>query len=145
MTGPAVPASYGPREAEPIENFTTDARSILDGLFGKPDPKDLPTLARAAVENVERVRAIAARKFADDDGQVLLEALCDATLRRPFFITQLGMTIDQTAMLGAFREGSAAATYLLLSWIAEGRKEQPPEREANHAGTSRKRRRKTRR
>lgn len=120
---------FGARDAQPLAGYSADARSILDGLFGKSDPADLPPAARIAIEQSQRIRDIAARKFGDADGEALLEALCDATLRRPFFITQLGLPPDQVLAQGQFREGMAATVYLLLAWIAEGRNEEPPQRE----------------
>lgn len=136
MSGPAV--SFGARQAQPLSGFQTDAKSILDGLFSAPNAKDMPPMARAAIEQTQRIRAIAARKFGDAEGEELLEALCDATLRRPVFITQMGIPADQVLAMGQFREGMGAAVYLLLAWVAEGRNEQPPQREGNHE-TGRKR------
>jgi hypothetical protein len=130
MTQPAVnPARFGPRQAQPLEGLAADARDVLAGLFAKADPADLPPLARAAIEANERIRGIAARKFGDAEGRELLEALCDATLRRPTFVTQLGIDPMQALVFGAFREGQAATVFLLLAWIAEGRGEQQPTRE----------------
>jgi hypothetical protein len=142
--GPLVsPPRFGPRQAQPLDNLMGDAKDILEGLFAaKPDTKDLPPAARIAIETTQRIRAIAARKFADAEGEELLEALCDATMRRPVFITQLGLPSDQVLSLGQFREGTAAGIYLLLAWIAEGRSEQPPQREgATHVTSSSRRRR----
>lgn len=145
MTVPIInPASFGPRQAQPLEQLMGDAKSAVEDLFGKTDPKDMPAFARAAIENTERIRGIAARLFAPGtEGEQLLEALCDATLRRPVFITQLGVDPMQALMYGAFREGQGAAIFLLLAWIAEGRSEQPPQREGeSNANNVRKRRRK---
>lgn len=127
------PNRFGARDAQPIGGYLTDARSMLEGLFGPDSNKDLPLFAQAAIEQTARIRAIAARKFGDAEGEELLEALCDATLRRPTFITQMGMPADQVLAMGQFREGMGATVFLLLAWIAEGRQEQAPQREGNHA------------
>jgi hypothetical protein len=121
---------FGARDAQPLDNYADNAKSVLEGLFGKTSASDLPPFAQAAIENTRRVRALAAAKFGDADGEELLEALCDVTLRRPIFLTQAGMPSDQVLALGQFREGMAATVFLLLAWIAEGRSEQPPQREA---------------
>lgn len=123
---------FNARDAQPVDNFMGSAKDILHGLFGDADKKDLPAFAQAAIENTTRIREIAARKFGDADGEELLEALCDVTLRRPMFITQAGMPTDQVLALGQFREGMSAMVFLLLAWIAEGRSEQPPQREGSH-------------
>lgn len=124
---------FGARDAQPLDSFMGSAKDILAGMFGETSAKDLPPLARAAIEQTQRVREIAARLFGTPDGEELLEALCDATVRRPTFLTQAGMPADQVLALGSFREGQAATVFLLLAWIAEGRSEQPPQREGNHA------------
>lgn len=140
MTGPAIdPARFGPRQAQPLDGFTADAKSILQGLFNAPNANDIPPFARAALEQTARVRAIAARLFGSAEGEELLEALCDATLRRPTFITQMGMPADQVLAMGQFREGMAATVFLLLAWIAEGRNEQQPNREGTSNVNPRKR------
>ncbi|WP_398468536.1 hypothetical protein [Tardiphaga sp.] len=128
---------FGTRDAQPVDDFIGGAKDILKGLFGDADSKDLPVFAQAAIENTKRVREIAARKFGDAEGEELLEALCDAVLRRPTFITQLGMPPDQVLAQGQFREGMSATVFLLLAWIAEGRNEQPPQREGNHERSTR--------
>lgn len=127
------PNRFGARDAQPIGNYFSDAKSMLEGLFGPDSSKDLPLFAQAAIEQTARLRAIAARKFGDAEGEELLEALCDATLRRPTFITQMGMPADQVLAMGQFREGMGATVFLLLAWIAEGRQEQAPQRDGNHA------------
>lgn len=124
---------FGARDAQPLDSFMGSAKDVIEGLFGRSDPNDIPPMARAAIEQSQRVREIAARLFATPDGEELLEALCDATVRRPTFLTQAGMPADQVLAMGSFREGMAATVFLLLAWIAEGRSEQPPQREGNHA------------
>lgn len=135
----AVGNRFGARDAQPLGDFAGNAKDVLEGLFGPSSRKDLPPFAQAAIEANERIRAIAARKFGDAEGEELLEALCDATLRRPTFITQLGLPADQVLSVGQFREGMGATVFLLLAWMAEGRSEQPPQREGNHAPSIRQR------
>lgn len=120
---------FGARDAQPLGGYFSDAKAMLEGLFSPNSQQDMPPFARAAIEQTERVRAIAARKFGDADGEELLEALCDAVMRRPTFLTQMGMPADQVLALGQFREGMAATVFLLLAWIAEGRSEPAPQRE----------------
>ncbi|KIZ47390.1 MULTISPECIES: hypothetical protein [Rhodopseudomonas] len=142
MSGPAVnPAHFGPRQAQPLDGLSLDAKSILEGLFDAPNAKDMPAFARAAIEQNERIRNLAARLLGEGDGEELMEALCDVTLRRATFITQMGMPSDQVLAMGQFREGMAATVYLLLAWIAEGRSEQQPNREGTIDVSRAKRRR----
>jgi enoyl-CoA hydratase/carnithine racemase len=124
---------FGARDAQPLGSIMGDAKSILDGLFGPSDKKDLPALAQAQIEATQRVREIAARIFATPDGEELLEALCDAALRRPFTLPPTAATADQRLAYADQREGQAQVVYMLLAWIAEGRSEQPPQREGSHA------------
>lgn len=131
---------FGPRDAQPLDSFSGGAKQLAEDLFGKVNKGDMPAFAQAAIEQTERVRAIAARKFGDDEGEELLEALCDITLRRPTFITQSGMPSEQVLALGQFREGMSAMVFILLAWIAEGRGEQQPQREGTtHAKSTRER------
>jgi hypothetical protein len=135
------PNRFGARDAQPLDNYFGSAKDVLQGLFGDDGNKDLPPFAKAAIEQNERIRAIAARKFGDAEGEELLEALCDATVRRPTFITQMNMPPEQVLAMGQFREGMGATVFLLLAWIAEGRSEQPPQREGSHAKSIRPKRR----
>lgn len=128
MTGPAVSsARFGARNAQPLESLMGDARSVLDGLF--PDNDALPVEARIERERIARVRGIAARLFGDRDGLELLEALCDATVRRPVTLGPYGKSCEEVALYAKQREGQNETIYLLLAWIAEGRAEKPPNRE----------------
>lgn len=129
MSGPAIPAGgFGPRLAQPLDHLVDDARNVLEGLYAKPDPKDMPPLARAAIEAAEQIKAIAARKFGDGEGRLLLEALCDATIRRPLIMVAPGMSLEQAALYAAKREGQNETLYMLLAMIAEGRGEPSPQR-----------------
>ena len=124
---------FGTRDAQPLGNFLGDAKSVLEGLFGPTDNKDLPAMAQAQIEATKRVREIAARKFGDADGEELLEALCDAALRRPFTLPPQAFSAEQRLAYADQREGQAQMIFMLLAWIAEGRSEQPPQREGSHA------------
>jgi hypothetical protein len=127
---PAVnPSRFGARQAQPVDALMGDARDILEGLFSKPDPKDMPMEARIEAERLERIRGIAARKFGDAEGQELLEALCDATVRRPVMIVLPGVKLEDAALYASKREGQNDTLFLLLAWIAAGRSERPPQRE----------------
>lgn len=141
MTRPAVPQAYfGARDAQPMGSYMDGAKQLVEDLFGKINTKDMPAFAQAAIEQTARIRAIAATLFSTPEGEELLEALCDVTLRRPTFITQSGMPPDQVLALGQFREGMGATVFLLLAWIAEGRGEQQPQREGTtHAKSTRER------
>lgn len=130
--------TFGNRDAQPLGGFFEQGQSALADLIKQTRANELPAMAQAQVEQTKRIREIAARKFGDAEGEELLEALCDATLRRPTFITQSGMPSDQVLALGQFREGMGATVFLLLGWIAEGRNEQPPQREGHHAKSTRK-------
>lgn len=124
---------FGTRDAQPLGNFIGDAKSVLEGLFGPSDNKDLPAMAQAQIDATKRVREIAARKFGDADGEELLEALCDAALRRPFTLPPQAFPAEQRLAYADQREGQAQMVFMLLAWIAEGRSEQPPQREGSHA------------
>lgn len=133
------PSYFGARDAMPLDRFVGDARHVVESLFGKSSVEDLPPAARLAIEQQERIHALAARIFAPGtDGEELLEALCDATLRRPVFVTHLGVDPMQALAAGAHREGQNAAIYLLLAWIAQGRGEPQPQREGPHHASTRK-------
>lgn len=132
MSGPFVPPGrYSPRKAMPLDRFTANSRDVVQGLFADPDPKELPPFAQALMEEAKSVRAAAARLFDTADGRAVLEYLCDATLRRPTFIAQIGLDPMKAYGHGVFREGQNSAIYLLLSLIAEGRGEQPVAREGS--------------
>lgn len=127
------PNRFGTRDAQPLGSFLGDAKSVLEGLFGPSDKQDLPAMAQAQIEATQHIRAIAARKFGDADGEELLEALCDAALRRPFTLPPIAATAEQRLAYADQREGQAQVVFMLLAWIAEGRSEQPPQREGSHA------------
>ena len=127
---PAVsPARFGAREAQPLDRIMGDARSVMEGLFDTSSRDNLPIEARIEQKRLERVRAIAARKFGDAEGAELLEALCDVTVRRPVMMVLPGVKLEDAALYASKREGQNDTIYLLLAWIAAGRSEQPPQRE----------------
>lgn len=129
MSGPSIPASYGPRQAQPLDALMRDARDVVDGIFGKVNSKDLPIGAQIAIERRARVTALAARILGGDEGRELLEAMADASVRRPHTIIAPGISTEFAALYAAKREGQDEMLYLLLSWIAEGRGEAAPTRE----------------
>jgi hypothetical protein len=134
MTVAVNTARFGARDAQPLDDLMGGAGDILKGLFDKPATKELPAFAQAAIEDQKLMRSAAARIFAPgSEGEQLLDYLCDAMIRRPVFVTQLGVDPMQALSYGAFREGQAAAIFYLLALVAEGRSEQPPQREGNHA------------
>lgn len=138
-------ARFGARDAQPLDDLMAGAGDILKGLFDKPATTQLPAFAQAAIEDQKLMRAAAARIFAPgSDGEQLLDYLCDAMIRRPVFVTQLGVDPMQALSYGAFREGQAAAIFYLLALVAEGRSEQPPQREGNHAHSNKRVRPKSR-
>ena len=121
---------FGPREAMPLDQFINEAGSIIDELFPKTgDSDEFARLVKVQTEEIRRVRAAAARIFDTEDGRLVLEALCDSTLRRPTFITHVNMPADRGYAFGCFREGMNAAVFAILRAIAEGRDEPPPQRE----------------
>lgn len=129
-SAPFVPPTFGPREAQPLDSMIPDARSIAKGLFEEVDPKDLPAGARLAIEKQKATQEAAARLFTNNaDFRLVLEALCDVTVRRPQLVIMPGVTTEFAALYSAKREGQNELLYLLLAWIAEGRGEQSPRRE----------------
>lgn len=131
MSGPAVPGGFGPREAMPMDNFMSGAFDVLNGLFDEGKRKDLPPAMQEILEADKRVAEAAARFAATEDGRVILEWLCDQTLRRPTFFSHLGLDPMQAYAHGCFREGANAIVFSLLKAIATGRQEHPPHREGS--------------
>ncbi len=75
---------------------------------------------QGTIEARQRLAQATARLFASADGEILLEAMLDQTLRRIVFHTQLGIAPDQAVLNGAFREGQNALMVEILRLIAEG-------------------------
>ncbi len=125
------PTSFGPREAQPIDNMLSQLAANGWDFFGdKLNGPDV-TAARAwsqQLENDAIQRASdAAAIFGTVEGWRVLEWLCDITVRRPIWI----MNVSEPLSYAAMREGQNAIVYTLLRLIAEGRKEQPPQRQGS--------------
>jgi hypothetical protein len=126
MSGPAVPPSYGAREAQPIDQLMDQFGAPGWGFFDEilkrsQDAREGPKIEPEAVE---AARA-AARLFDSDDGRRVLEFLADHSVRRPVF--SYGM--PDPALYAALREGQNGLFFTLLKLIAVGRGENPPVRE----------------
>lgn len=116
---PAIPPSYGARQAQPLAAMQGDGAAGWD-FFEPPDPKDRRgTWQELVLERGQDAARAAAALFATPDGQVLLEFLADASVRRPCFV--LGMPDPGT--YAAFREGQNGLFYAILDLIARGRGE----------------------
>lgn len=128
---PSVPeASFGEREAMPLDSYLAEVGNVddvLKGLFPAPNNDDFEELA----EKQKRTAACYARLFASDDGRAVLEDLADNSVRRPTFFAQLGLDAMQMAMLGCQREGSNALFFFIMRMIALGRQQMPPQREGS--------------
>ncbi len=126
---PAVsPASFGPREAQPLDDILGNigqVDDVLKGLFEAPDNEQYEAMA----QELNRVAAAYARFFASADGQVILEHLCDVTVRQPTFISAIGIDPMQAYADGCRREGTNALVYYIMKMIAMGRSQVPPQRE----------------
>lgn len=126
MSGPAVPPSYGSREAQPIDQmldqFGAPGWGFFDDLMKRTrEARDGPQID---AQTQEAARS-AARLFDTDDGRRVLEFLADQSVRRPVF--SYGM--PDPALYAALREGQNGLFYVLLKLIAVGRDETPPVRE----------------
>jgi hypothetical protein len=131
MSGPAIPASLGLRQAVPLASLAAQAAGDVERLVSELFPQ--PAEAREALEQM-RLASLAemqaiSRVASSDDGKVMLEWLLDQTLRRPVYIGRLGFDAMQAFGEGRFREGKNAIVHQLLVAIAIGRGEQPPFRE----------------
>jgi hypothetical protein len=104
--------------------------SMFDAL--DPAVKDGvdPRIAKQEQElERQRISSAAARIFSTPEGELVLDAILDKTLRRTCYFAMLGIDPGQVAMFGAFREGQNALVTEILRLIAEGRGEpQPPQR-----------------
>lgn len=131
MTGPAIPASLGLRQAASIAAMQQFAEGDVERLVGELFP--LSAEARALLEQMRladlAIMQAIARVASSDDGKVMLEWLFDQTLRKPVYVGGLGHDAMQAYGEGRFREGKNAIVHLLLVAIATGRGEQPPYRE----------------
>lgn len=123
---PAIPASYGEREAVSLESLMDKASApgwefFAELLGAKNDKLGKPP----ADERSEDAARAAARMFKTPDGKILVEYLADMSVRRPVFT--FGM--PDAHLYGAMREGQNALFFTLLKLIAAGRGEAPPVRE----------------
>lgn len=122
---PAIPdAAFGAAQAQSIDAYMAQIGAIdLDALNQTLDGVEA---ARAeAARQREQATALAARLL-EPAFRPLLDALLDASLRRPMLVPGLGP--ERLAYLER-REGANALMWMLLSWAAEGRGERPPYRE----------------
>lgn len=124
MSGPAIPARYGAREAQPLEGFLESTQKIaLDDLLERLEGTS--GVAHDLKRSREQVSAIA-RKLLDPELRPLLEWLCDISVRRPMILPGLGA---EGPLYCALREGQNQIVFQLLAAIAEGREEAGPRRE----------------
>lgn len=98
------------------------------GFFDHPvETPPSAAAQKAASERGQRVAAIAGVLWASvPEFRELVEFLLDQSLRRPTFVAQLGLPMDQAYGYGVFREGQNALAMMLLKLIAEGRKIEAP-------------------
>jgi len=126
---PAVPpASFGPREAMPIDGFVSQIGKVdefLDSLFPGATDDEI----KEAAEQLKQMHATAARVFATEDGRELVEWLCDLTLRQPSFIVAPNVDPGVGYALCGRREGENKIVWMLICAIASGRSQKPPARE----------------
>lgn len=128
LNRPAVPASYGARQAMPAESFETaldrfDFDQMLRAMSGRLEGPDQDAFVEMAAADRAQVAALAARFWDDPDYAPLREWLLDMTLRRPISIWGLGEARTEYADR---RSGANSVVWLLLQAVAEGRQELPP-------------------
>lgn len=125
------PTSFGPREAQPIDSMISQLMSSGWDFFGDkltgPDVDSSRAWSRQLEADAVQRASDAAAIFGTIEGRRVLEWLCDVTVRRPMWI----MNVSDPLLYAAMREGQNAIVYILLRLIAEGRKEQPPERQGS--------------
>ncbi len=125
------PTTFGPREAQPIDNMLAQMAANGWDFFGDKLAGPDVTAERAWSQQLEseavQRASDAAAIFGTVEGKRVLEWLCDVTVRRPIWI----MNVSDPLPYAAMREGQNAIVYILLRLIAEGRKEQPPQRQGS--------------
>lgn len=125
------PTSFGPREAQPIDNMISQLMASGWEFFGDklsgPDVDTSRAWSRQLEADAIQRASDAAAIFGTVEGRRVLEWLCDVTVRRPMWI----MNVSEPLTYAAMREGQNAIVYILLRLIAEGRKEQPPQRQGS--------------
>lgn len=132
MSQPAVPPSYGARQAQPMENMVRQAMEGLNGWdWFKPDPgtAERGSWAEGVKDRAAEAAAALARLYEGPgrkhDFKLVLEFMADQTVRRPMWTR--GQP-DPLAYI-AFREGQNGAFFMLLQLLATGREEQSVVRE----------------
>ena len=121
MSQPAIPPSYGARQAQPLDDMIGGAKGW--GFFDDPDPKaERGTWQESEKEAVEAAARAAAAVMATRQGKILVEFLADITVRRPMFFVQ--MPAGEREAYAALREGQNGLFYTLLALVAQGRQEQ---------------------
>jgi len=123
---PDVEASYGPRQAQPIEQMLKLARAEGWDFFRQRmgfNPEE-----RASTPEMEAMAAIQAdfrKVFGTIEGHRVLEHLADITVRRPLWF--LGVPPEYCHM----REGQNGLFFTILKLLASSRDENPPQREGH--------------
>jgi len=126
VTQPAIPPSYGPRQAQPLDLILEQHGAADWAWFDGPDPKDKRgSWEERLEERAAGAAAAAAAVMATPEGRELVEYLADITVRRPLFV--LGM--PDPLLYAATREGQNGLFFTLLKLIAMGRQEQSHVRE----------------
>jgi len=127
MSGPFV-AAPDTRAALPASAFLEQIDAVdYDAMLGKTGPNVFEEAIRRQKREMEaatEVAQAAARLFATADGQMVLEHILDATLRRA--ITLVGASRDQQLDIALRREGGNAVAWMILALVATGRAEPPP-------------------
>jgi hypothetical protein len=129
MTQPAIPASYGARQAQPLDDILDQVGAVsldamLEQLRGGVDRRG--SWGEEFTERAEGAAKAAAAVAKSRAGRELLEYLADVSVRRPMFVLDRPNGLE----FAAFREGQNALFYTLLALVAAGRQETPPVREA---------------
>jgi hypothetical protein len=125
MSGPAIPPSYGARQAQPLDTMLEQAAGGWS-FFDPQDAKEKRGTWHEAIEERAAQAALdAAAVMETKAGRALVEYLADISVRRPTFV--LGMPDPLT--YAAFREGQNGLFFALLRLIATGRQESAAVRE----------------
>ncbi|MEW6256828.1 MAG: hypothetical protein AB1592_12810 [Pseudomonadota bacterium] len=89
--------------------------------FNRPEaPKQGATEAALAAAQSQRLAQAAARLAGNDDFALLLNHLVDTTILQPVQFVALGLSIEDSALNAARREGENALVWSLLKLIQEG-------------------------
>lgn len=125
---PVVPeATLNHRSAQPVENMFGEVGKVADvlkGLFPDLYDAELDTYN----EEARRVAAAYARLFSTSDGRTVLEHLCDITVREATFLVSPQLDPMVGYAMGAREEGKKAAVWAIITMIALGREQKPPQR-----------------